>query len=270
MISDFANESLLQEICVITTTAGQAIMDVYRQGNLRIQLKSDATPVTVADLAANDIIVQALGQIKPTIMIISEESLKQNHAPEKRLHVQDMWLVDPLDGTKEFIKGSDEFTVNIALVRNHEPILGVVYAPALGILYAAVRGGSAWKRDAAGHITTLKTKPPIGPLRVVASRSHTDERTDAWLAKIGPHERKAVGSSLKLCYVADGSADVYPRFVPTMEWDTAAADAVLRVAGGTVVVPGEHAPMLYNKDNLLQPSFIAVSSSALLKELPTS
>jgi 3'(2'), 5'-bisphosphate nucleotidase len=160
MTSDFANETLLQEICKTAVSAGQAIMDVYRQGDLGVQLKADASPVTVADLAANDIIVKALSQITPTIMIISEESLKQNHAPAKRLDVQNMWFVDPLDGTKEFIKGSDEFTVNIALVRDHEPILGVVYAPALDILYAAVRGSTAWKRDANGNITTLKTFTP--------------------------------------------------------------------------------------------------------------
>jgi 3'(2'), 5'-bisphosphate nucleotidase len=245
---------LLSNVCAIAERAGAAIMDVYAR-DFAVELKDDQSPLTAADLAAHTAIAEGLAKLEPLLPLLSEES--GNNAFEARRDWDTYWLVDPLDGTKEFVKRNGEFTVNIALIDHHEPVLGVVYAPVLNRLYSGIRGVGAWLRaDGASARSIAVTKPAHAPVRVVGSRSHASPELGAYLAEIGPHELKSMGSSLKICLVAEGEADVYPRLGPTSEWDTAAAHAVLLGAGGQMVDTSGQ-PLRYNKANLLNPHFIA-------------
>ena len=249
----------IQDVVAIAREAGDAIMEIYKR-DFTVEYKDDKSPLTEADTHSNAIIVKALQSRYPEIPILSEEG--REIAYETRREWEYFWLIDPIDGTKEFIKKNDEFTVNIALVHHHEPVLGVVYAPALGDMYYAKRGEGAYKNMQPLPLTT--NDAPEKSLRVVASKSHLSEETQAFidaLAKTTEHiEQVSKGSSLKLCMVAEGEADVYPRLAPTMEWDTAAADAVVRESGKMTyqydAESGETDPVLYNKEHLLNPWFV--------------
>ncbi len=221
---------MLEQVNQIARLAGSEILDIYNHHDPDIQLKDDNSPVTAADLAANKIIIEGLTALTPDIPILSEEAV----VPwSERQHWQTYWLVDPLDGTKEFIKRNGEFTVNIALVSAGKPILGVVYAPVLDELYCAAEG-QAWK-ESAGKRQLITVKPATPPL-VVVSRSHLDKDEELmdYLRQLGEHQTVSVGSSLKFCLVAEGRAQLYPRFGPTNIWDTGAGHAVAIAAGAKV------------------------------------
>lgn len=257
--ADLLDAAALQVLCDIADEAGQAIMAVYA-GDITAWQKADASPLTEADLRADAIIRSGLERHFPGTFILSEESSSADAGPRDTF-----FLVDPLDGTKEFLKRNGEFTVNIALVHGGDAVAGVVLAPALGELFYGARGGRAWGRTAS--VTTeihVATHRPATPLRVVASRSHGDETLTRWLANVGDHTVVPVGSSLKFCRIAEGRADVYPRFGPTSQWDTAAAQAVLEVAGG-VMVAADGSPVRYGLDRpILNPHFIAAAGRDLI------
>jgi 3'(2'),5'-bisphosphate nucleotidase len=251
---------MLQSLIYTAQRAGGAIMAVYATG-FAVRDKADASPVTAADEAAEKIILADLAEIAPDIPVVAEESVAGGKIPR----VADrFFLVDPLDGTKEFIGRRDEFTVNIALIENGEPVLGVVLAPARRELFwGDVRAGRAGHMDAEpdgtmplmGAPLRAREAPPDG-LVAVASRSHRSPETDAFLAKYPVKEFRSIGSSLKFCLVAAGQADVYPRLGPTMEWDTAAGHAVLTAAGGSVTTL-EGGPFRYGKPDFRNGNFIA-------------
>ncbi|MCA1178805.1 MULTISPECIES: 3'(2'),5'-bisphosphate nucleotidase CysQ [unclassified Pantoea] len=222
---------MLDKIIQLAREAGDAIMHVYAGSQpMDVTRKSDDSPVTAADLAAHKVIVEGLAALSPEVPVLSEEdppswAVRQNW--------KKYWLVDPLDGTKEFIKRNGEFTVNIALIENGKPVLGVVYAPALGVMYSASEG-KAWKEEG-GHKSQIQVRE-ARPLLVVVSRSHADkdEELKEYLAQLGEHQTTAIGSSLKFCLVAEGKAQLYPRFGPTNIWDTGAGHAVAIAAGAHV------------------------------------
>ena len=247
--------SLLEPVIEIALRAGEAIMDVY-DSDFAVELKEDRSPLTKADRAAHTIIVEGLGRLPLRLPVLSEESAERDI--EQRRSWPRYWLVDPLDGTKEFIKRNGEFTVNIALIDGHEPVLGVVVAPALARIYAGVVGVGAFRRvDGVTEPISVR-RPAAEPLRVVGSRSHANPDLAALLDALGPHELKPMGSSLKICLVAEGAADLYPRLGPTSEWDTAAAQAVLISAGGSMMDP-KGQPLAYNaRETLLNPHFLAL------------
>jgi 3'(2'), 5'-bisphosphate nucleotidase len=248
--------------CAIARTAGSAIMKVYA-GEFAVERKDDNSPLTAADLAAHRAIIDGLHVLTPQIPVLSEESAVQASWDERRRWAR-YWLVDPLDGTREFVKRNGEFTVNIALIHEHHPVLGVVFAPALDELYWAWRGGHAYRADAgqSGNVE-LRTRRRGEPLRVAGSRSHADPRLTAALATLGTHELKPLGSSLKFCRAARGEVDLYIRYGLTSEWDTAAGQCVLEQAGGGVTdLAG--ASLRYNtKESLLNPDFLAFGDTAV-------
>jgi 3'(2'), 5'-bisphosphate nucleotidase len=248
-------QAQLEAILEIATDAGRAIMEVY-DSDFAVELKDDRSPLTAADRAAHAIIVAGLERLSPRLPVLSEESA--GIEIENRRQWQEFWLVDPLDGTKEFIKRNGEFTVNIALIADHKPVMGVVVAPAIGTIYAGIAGVGAFKRANATEQPIEVRRPAAEPLRVVGSRSHANPDLEAFLEAIGPHEIKPMGSSLKICLVAEGAADLYPRLGPTSEWDTAAAEAILISAGGSMMdLTGQ--PLAYNaRDTLLNPYFLAL------------
>ncbi len=238
--------------------AGAEILAIYSKPHrFEIREKEDSSPLTEADLAANRLLVRHLREMTPGIPILSEESAQ---APwTERKHWSECWVVDPLDGTKEFLKRNDEFTVNVALVRDHRPVLGVVYAPALQRWYYATRHEGAWRQDGGKTPARIQVNaPPTDrPWHVVGSRSHNTPEVDAFVERLGDAEIVAMGSSLKLCLVADGTADIYPRLGPTSEWDTCAAQAVVEEAGGQVLNAETGEPLTYNaRESILNPHFI--------------
>jgi 3'(2'), 5'-bisphosphate nucleotidase len=244
---------LSDEVCRIAQEAGKRIMSIYDQ-DFGVETKGDNSPLTQADRAAHKAIQQALEGLQPKLPILSEEGAET--AYEERRGWENFWLVDPLDGTKEFINKNGEFTVNIALIQDQRPILGVVYAPALGVTYLGVKGKGAFRITEDGQQPIFARTVNEGPLTVVASRSHRDSTIDALLARLPEHEITSVGSSLKFCRVAEGQADLYPRFGQTAEWDTAAAQCVVETAGGRVV-DLDRTPLTYNtSESLFNPSFI--------------
>lgn len=253
-------EQLLSQVVAIAVRAGQAIMEIYADPANAVMTKADNSPLTQADLAADRVISAGLNELKLDWPLLSEESAQIPYA--ERCDWQRFWLIDPLDGTKEFIKRNGEFTVNIALIEAGEPVLGVVYAPVLDVCYFAARGAGAFvKRGTAeAQAIRVETHVPGEPVKVVASRSHADERTAALLAKLGNYQCISMGSSLKLCLVAEGAAHFYPRLGPTMEWDTAAAHAVVRQAGGRVC-DAAGAELRYNKKDLHNPEFFVLSAT---------
>ena len=241
-------------LCDIARAAGEQILAVYAQ-DFEVLEKADASPLTQADLAAHRCIVSRLSALDAGLPVLSEESAEIAWA--ERRQWQRYWLVDPLDGTREFVKKNGEFTVNIALIEAGQPVLGVVYAPVLDLLLVGGRGlGAHWQQR--GDAGVAGVARASSPLRVAASRSHRDASTQAYLERMGPVETRSLGSSLKFCKIATGEIDLYPRFGPTSEWDTAAAQAVLEAAGGGVFTL-DGAPLAYNhKESLLNPHFIAV------------
>ncbi|WP_417641738.1 3'(2'),5'-bisphosphate nucleotidase CysQ [Enterobacter kobei] len=220
---------MLDAICQLAREAGDAIMQVYDGHQpMDVTSKTDDSPVTAADIAAHQIIVQGLMALTPAIPVLSEEDPP---SWDFRQHWQRYWLVDPLDGTKEFIKRNGEFTVNIALIEEGKPVLGVVYAPVLNVMYGAA-DGKAWKEESGIRkpIQVRDARPPL----VVISRSHSDDELQEYLQQLGEHQTTSIGSSLKFCLVAEGQAQLYPRFGPTNVWDTAAGHAVAAAAGAHV------------------------------------
>lgn len=236
----------------IAEEAGRAILAVY-QTDFDVEHKKDRTPLTQADMAAHRIIVQRLRELEPDIPVLSEES---SHVPfEERCRWRHYWLVDPLDGTREFIKRNGEFTVNIALIADHEPVLGVVHSPVLDRTYFAASGQGAWRRDGDADARRIHVRAPADPLVIAGSRSHAGETMQGFLERIGKHELIPMGSSLKFGLVAEGTADLYVRLGKTSEWDTGAAHCVVNEAGGQVTDTAMQ-PLRYNtKESLLNPEF---------------
>ena len=261
-------EILLPEARRIALEAGEKIMEVYAKG-FDIETKSDDSPVTTADLAAHVHIKNELKKLSPSFPILSEESASLPFA--ERASRETYWLVDPLDGTKEFIKRLDSFTVNIALIHQHKPILGVVYAPALGVSYFAAEDLGSFKQERSNLDAPVKQiharkRPKVGTI-FVGSRTHTGEAMATFLdnfkADKGEYDLISMGSSLKMCMVAEGTADCYPRLWLTSEWDTAAAHCIVNEAGGKIVQT-DMSPLLYNtKDSLLNPFFFAIGNNTV-------
>jgi 3'(2'), 5'-bisphosphate nucleotidase len=251
---------LLHEVVEIAKRAGEAIMAVYEQG-IEIQHKADNSPLTQADMAAHHVIEDGLNRLTPALPVLSEESASVPFAT--RSQWSRYWLVDPLDGTREFIKRNGEFTVNIALIENHQSVMGVVFAPALGLLFYAAKGEGAYRQLAERTPELIHARDfDSTQVAVVGSRSYAGEELMRFLDRMGPHMLISMGSSLKICLVAEGRADVYPRLGLTSEWDTAAAQIVLEEAGGRLVGMS-NTPFRYNlKDSLLNTHFFAVGSGA--------
>ena len=248
-------ENLLRSVEAICRRAGAAVLEIY-DSDFEVRGKADATPVTEADERAEAIITSALAVLTPDIPVVAEEAVAGGVMPD--IAGGRFWLEDPLDGTKEFISRNGEFTVNIALIEAGVPVLGVVLAPALGRLYAGGIGLGAWVEDAQGRRPIRCRSVPEEGLSVVASRSHGDAaELEAFLAGRKVAALVGAGSSLKLCLVAAGHADLYPRLGRTMEWDIAAGDAVLRAAGGLVRRVGSNEPLGYGKPGLHNPHFYA-------------
>jgi 3'(2'), 5'-bisphosphate nucleotidase len=260
-MSDSDLEKLITPVRDIAAEAGEAIMEVYRNLD-EVQTKSDGSPVTEADHRAHHVIVDRLRALTPSVPILSEESAQVPYT--EREHWHEFWLVDPLDGTREFINQRGEFTVNIALVRAGVPVLGVVGIPAWGAFFWG-HGGEAYRQRDDGAARRIRVAHfSSGTPRVVASRSHASPETQEFIDRVrdacGDCELKSMGSALKICLVAEGEADVYPRLGPTSEWDIAAAHCVLRAAGGSLTTArGE--PIRYNKENILNPWFVAAGTS---------
>lgn len=245
----------IEDIKDIALKAGDLIMKIYNK-DFQIDYKDDKSPLTEADTKSNELICKSLSELYPNIPIMSEENKQTSY--EVRKDWEYYFCVDPIDGTKEFIKKNGEFTVNIALIKNNEPIIGVVYAPALGDLYYS-DGLNSYKNDL--ELPIKVNDNPKEKLYVVASKSHLSEETQDFINKLDSNniEQISKGSSLKLCMVAEGIADIYPRLAPTMEWDTAAADAIVRGAGKMTYIFDKFnsiKPMEYNKENLLNPWFV--------------
>jgi len=241
------------DIVAIAKEAGDVIMEIYRR-DFSVEYKDDKSPLTEADLASHDIIVNALEKYELPIM--SEEGKEIPY--DERKEWEYYWCIDPIDGTKEFIKKNDEFTVNIALIHKDTPVLGVVYAPALDDMYYAKKNEDSFKNNQ--RLPLQQNETPAKSLRIVASKSHLSEETQTFIDDLAKStesiEQVSKGSSLKLCMVAEGEADIYPRLAPTMEWDTAAADAIVRESGKMTFQYDSSSAMLYNKEDLLNPWFI--------------
>ena len=248
---------LADKIADIAADAGKAILEVYGQ-DIEVVSKEDDSPLTRADLASHRIIRDALARLTPDIPLLSEESAAIDF--ETRASWQRYWLVDPLDDTKEFINRNGEFTVNIALISGHEPVLGVVHVPVSGVTYAGIVGVGATRQESGQSALSISVRIPCAdPLVVVGSRSHANPALAGHLEKLGRFELISMGSSLKFCLVAEGKADFYPRLGPTSEWDTAAAHAVVLAAGGRIVTLDGH-PLQYNrKASYLNPEFLVIS-----------
>ena len=253
------NQIDIQDIVTIAKEAGKAIMQVYKQ-DFEVEYKLDSSPLTLADKKANDIIEDGLNQLSVNLPILSEEG--KGIPYEDRKHWEYFWLVDPLDGTKEFVKKNGEFTVNIALIYKDIPVLGVVYAPALDICYWAKQDEGAFKD---GKKLPLKMESQRNTYMIVASRSHMSDETQAFIDAIDTGKEKeliSIGSSLKICLVAEGEADIYPRLGPTMEWDTGAAHAIVNESSGKLIDQKSNKQLRYNASkNLLNNYFICSSQN---------
>jgi 3'(2'), 5'-bisphosphate nucleotidase len=251
-----ASLATLERVAAIAREAGGEILEVYAAGAVASTAKADDSPLTAADLRAHRLIVQRLGELTPELPVLSEEAAEVPFAV--RSQWRGYWLVDPLDGTREFLSRNGEFTVNIALIEGHAPALGVVHVPVTDTTYRGLPGAGAWRERAGAPAQRIRVAArSTAPLRVVGSRSHRGDSLDAFLERVGRHELLAIGSSLKFCRVAEGAADVYPRLGPTSEWDTAAAHAVLLAAGGGVSAL-DGTPLGYNtRERLLNPFFVA-------------
>jgi len=247
--------ALLDPIVELAQQAGAAILTVYNSNEFSVEEKDDKSPLTAADMASHHTIVKGLTALTADIPVLSEESASLPY--EERASWQRYWLVDPLDGTREFIKRNGEFTVNIALIEAGVPVLSVVHVPVTGVTYMACQGQGAFKQEPGGPRQAIRVrKLGDGPVMVVGSRSHRGESLNNFLDKLGEHDMVGMGSSLKLCLVAEGAADIYPRLGPTSEWDTAAAQCVVEQAGGFVTDTAMK-PLRYNtKDSLLNPFFL--------------
>jgi 3'(2'), 5'-bisphosphate nucleotidase len=243
----------IEDVQKIAQEAGDAIMQIYSK-DFNIEYKDDKSPLTEADLKSNEIICTKLRELYPEIPIMSEENKQTEYG--ERQNWDYYWCIDPIDGTKEFIKKNGEFTVNIALIEKDTPVAGIVYAPVLDEMYSAKKGAGAYLNGQKLPLTANEKKDEL--LRVVASKSHLSEETQQFIDALDTKniEQVSRGSSLKLCMVASGEADIYPRLAPTMEWDTAAADAIVREAGKMTYQFENDEPVVYNKKDLLNPWFV--------------
>jgi 3'(2'), 5'-bisphosphate nucleotidase len=244
---------LRSAVIALAREAGRATMTYYDDASTTVREKDDKSPVTLADEVAHGILVEGLRRLDPETPVVSEEAAADSW--ESRRDWRRFWLVDPLDGTKEFIKRRAEFTVNIALIDDGEPVFGVVLAPALDLLYWAAKGEGAWREEKGGRPERIysTTPEPGTPLTIVESLSHPSPELEEYLKTIPVARRVKAGSSLKFCWVAEGRADVYPRLGPTMEWDVAAGDCIYRQSGRAGERPS---PLTYNKPDLRNPSFV--------------
>ena len=253
----------VNKVVNIAIDAGKEILRIYQQDSFNQQSKLDKSPLTEADIAAHNLITRQLKQITPNVPILSEESKKIAWDVRKLWSVY--WLIDPLDGTKEFIKKNGEFTVNIALIYQNDPIIGVVHAPVLNETWVGEQGKSAIKIEQ-GSITIIKTTPykKTDICKVIGSRSHAGDSLNKFLQGLGKYQLMSIGSSIKFCLVAEGKAHIYPRLGLTSEWDTAAAHAVVNSAGGEVFDFETKIPLKYNtKDSLLNPYFVVQDKSSM-------
>jgi 3'(2'), 5'-bisphosphate nucleotidase len=246
---------LHEPVIALARSAGERILQIYRTA-FEVSEKTDHSPVTAADIAANEIIMGGLQKLTPKIPVLSEEGKLVDF--NVRSKWTRLWLIDPLDGTREFVKKNDEFAVIIALVEEQVPVLGVVYAPVKDYVYFASSGNGAYKQKGSAKPVKIQVKGTVEqPIRVAGSRSHADKRLELYLEQLGKHSLLTLGSALKACLVAEGKADIYPRFGPTSEWDTAAAQCILEEAGGGLT-DMDMQPLRYNNgESLINPSFFA-------------
>ncbi len=254
-------KELLDPVIQVAYQAGKVIMEVYDSG-YSIEQKSDLTPITEADMAANKIIEASLKELTPHLPILTEESKPTSFA-ERQKWLR-YWLIDPLDGTREFIKRNGEFTINIALVDGNESVLGVVYAPVIGVLYYAAKGQGAFKQDSTNQPKAIHVRENCGTKTIVAcGRSQPTEEMQAFMANLGEYEIIRIGSALKSCLVAEGTADLYARLGPTSEWDTAAAQCIVEEAGGAITDTSMNRLKYNTKDILLNPHFFVVGDLSI-------
>ena len=248
-----ADDPALDAVKEIAERAGDAALKLYRSQDAWVEQKADGSPLTEADMASERVIRTGLRELDPSIPYLSEESEPSSYS-ERRAWDR-FWLVDPLDGTKEFIKRTDEFTVNIALIEHGQPVLGVVVAPALDVTYYAARNQGAWKQGRGDAPVAILSRlaDPDGPIRVVESASHPSPELETFLDDFQVTERLKIGSSLKFCLLAEGAADLYPRLGPTMEWDVAAGDCIFRHSAEGEPHPS---PLVYNKESILNDRFV--------------
>ncbi len=259
------DDALRAGVIALARRAAAEILAVY-EGEFAVREKQDHSPLTAADLASHRCIVAGLRALTPDIPVLSEESKDLDIAQRRQWRT--FWLVDPLDGTREFIKRNGEFTVNIALVEDGVASFGVIQQPTTGALWHGAPGQGAYRREGETDVPIHARIPATTPLRIAASRSHRDGRTQAIIDALPDCEVLGCGSSLKFCKIAEGAIDLYPRFGPTSEWDTAAGQAILEAAGGAVLDPRRR-PFRYNqRDGLLNGDFVALADRALLEMLP--
>ena len=253
-----------KEIFEVIKKAGNEILKVYSGNDFQVETKSDKTPLTIADKKSNKVIINGLMTLFPELPVLSEESKKTPYYERKKWKY--LWLIDPLDGTKEFIKKNGEFSINLALIKDSKPIFGILYLPVLGLFYYAGKRYGAYKIEKNGKTINLKPvkyyKNGIDRnIRVIFSKSHYNQETREYVDRIGKQyyhtEMISVGSAMKMAYLAEGKADIYPRLAPTMEWDIAAGQIIVEEAGGKVIdIPGKK-PLFYNKEDLQNPWFVA-------------
>lgn len=253
-------DALIKQLLPIARSAGETIMAIYANGSTEVQHKEDASPVTKADLAAHRVLAAQLAPLLPDCPVVSEEDASSQAFRQQSGR---FWLIDPLDGTKEFIARNGEFTVNIALVVDGQSVLGVVYAPAIDAMYWGGLGLGAFRCVANEKVSIKVSSGEASSCRVVASKNHLNDATQSFIKRLGAMTLIQAGSSLKFCRVAEGAADIYPRLAPTCEWDTAAAQAVLEGAGG-VVLDLDGLPLMYGKPNVLNTSFVASRDRTLI------
>ncbi|MBP3973577.1 3'(2'),5'-bisphosphate nucleotidase CysQ [Pseudoxanthomonas spadix] len=251
---------LHEAIIAIARDASAAIMEVYAE-DFQVEHKADHSPLTCADLAAHRIIADGLSRLTPELPLLSEEGASIPWSTRQDWHAY--WLVDPLDGTREFVKRNGEFTVNIALIEGHQPVFGVIMAPVTGTIWHAEAGRRALRRDGENDRELRTRHPAVAPLRVAASRSHRDPRTQAVLDRLPDAQTVPLGSSLKFCHIAEGALDLYPRFGHTCEWDTAAGQCILEAAGGALLAPDGRAFRYNRRESLLNGDFIALGDPSL-------
>jgi len=256
-MSEFDKHQLIEKVVQLAQQAGEAILAIYKSEEYEIKTKEDESPLTTADLAANEIIEKSLRSLTENWPVLSEES--ESISYEERKSWEYYWLVDPLDGTKEFIARTDEFTVNVALIHNGSPIMGVVYVPVTGVCYYALKGEAAYKQALGKERELISVRPCADEKIVVTmSRRHDPDRVKALLDQFKSFDIVVCGSSLKFCLIAEGAADVYFRYGPTSEWDSAAAQCVVEAAGGAVLTMDMQSLCYNAKDSLINPPFIVI------------
>jgi len=262
------NPHLIKEVVQISKHAGESILDIYNNSSLDYQLKEDRSPLTEADIGSHKIIVKRLRKLTPKLPILSEE---ESDIPfSVRSKWNQYWLVDPLDGTKEFIKKNGEFTVNIALIKNGRPILGVIFVPATNEVFYGFKEGSFYIKGDCDEKKIKVAKKYEEQIRVVSSRSHPSNELSSFLKKIKNTKTLSIGSSLKFCMIAAGKADIYPRFGPTSEWDTAAGHAIVKFAGGNIMTMKKEELIYNQKESLLNPNFIVSNNSEMTNKIISS